>query len=75
MTFDKVKEVMIETLSCDETKITPDASIADDLKIDSLDSVELVMALEDEFGVKIPDTELSNMKTVNDVVTCVEKYQ
>ncbi len=75
MTFDKVKEVMIETLSCDEAKITPDASIADDLKIDSLDSVELVMALEDEFGVKIPDTELSNMKTVNDVVKCVEKYQ
>ncbi len=74
MTFDKVKEVMLETLSCDESKITPEASIADDLKIDSLDAVELVMALEDEFGVKIPDTELSNMKTVNDVVACVEKY-
>ena len=74
MTFDKVKEVMLETLSCDESKITPEASIADDLKIDSLDAVELVMALEDEFGVKIPDTELSNMKTVDDVVACVEKY-
>ena len=75
MTFDRVKEVMIDTLSCDEDKITPEASIAQDLKIDSLDAVELVMALEDEFGVKIPDTELPNMKLVSDVVACVEKYQ
>ena len=45
MTFDRVKEVMIDTLSCDEDKITPEASIAEDLKIDSLDAVELVMAL------------------------------
>lgn len=75
MTFDRVKEVMIDTLSCDEDKITPEASIAEDLKIDSLDAVELVMALEDEFGVKIPDTELPNMKLVSDVVACVAKYQ
>jgi acyl carrier protein len=75
MTFDKVKELMISTLSCDEGKIKPEATIADDLGIDSLDAVELVMALEEEYGIKIPDEELGNMETVGDIVNCVEKYK
>ena len=75
MTFDRVKEVMIDTLSCVEDNYTPEASIAEFSKIDFLDVEELVMALEDEFGVMIPDTELPNMKLVSDVVACVEKYQ
>jgi acyl carrier protein 2 len=49
--------------------------IGEDLKIDSLDAVELVMSLEDEFDIKIPDNELFAMKTVGDIVACVEKYQ
>ena len=65
----------IYTLSCDEEKITPEATIAEDLSIDSLDAVELVMALEEAFDVKIPDEELGNMKTVQNIVDCVEKYQ
>ncbi len=73
--FETIKEVMIDTLSCDEDKITLEASLADDLNIDSLDAVELVMALEEEFGVKIPDEELSTLKTVGDIVACIEKYQ
>jgi acyl carrier protein len=75
MTFDKVKEMMISTLNCDEDKITPEATIADDLGIDSLDAVELVMALEEEYGIKIPDEELGNMEKVSDIVACVDKYK
>lgn len=75
MNFDKVKETMVNTLGCDEEKIALEASLADDLNIDSLDAVELVMALEEEFGVKIPDEELGKMKTVGNIVECIEKYQ
>lgn len=75
MNFDKVKETMVNTLGCDEEKIAMEASLADDLNIDSLDAVELVMALEEEFGIKIPDEELGNMKTVGNIVECIEKYQ
>ncbi len=75
MIFEKVKETMVNTLSCEEEKITMDAQINEDLGIDSLDAVELVMALEDEFGIKIPDEELGKMKKVSDIVSCIEKYQ
>ena len=73
--FDKIKEIMVDTLACDEEKITPEASITDDLGIDSLDAVELVMALEEEFSIKIPDEELPKMKTVQNIMDCVSKYQ
>ena len=75
MNFDKIKEIMVDTLACDENKITPEASIADDLSIDSLDAVELVMALKEEFGIKIPDEELGKLKTVQDIVNTVEKHK
>ena len=52
-----------------------EAVLADDLKIDSLDAVELVMVIEEKYGIKIPDEELSNMKTVADVVYAIEKYK
>ena len=68
--FEKIKQIMVDTLSCDEEKITPEATIAEDLSIDSLDAVELVMALEEAFDVKIPDEELGNMKTVQNAVYC-----
>ncbi len=75
MIFEKVKETMVNTLGCDEEKIVMEAKITDDLSIDSLDAVELVMALEEEFEIKIPDEELANMKTVSEIVACIEKYQ
>ncbi|WP_027869664.1 acyl carrier protein [Eubacterium sp. AB3007] len=75
MLFEQVKETMVETLNCDEEKIVPEASIADDLNIDSLDAVELVMALEEKLGVRIPDQELENLKQVKDIVACIEKYR
>lgn len=75
MLFEQIKETMVETLNCDEEKIVPEASIADDLNIDSLDAVELVMALEEKLGVRIPDQELENLKQVKDIVACIEKYR
>lgn len=74
MYFEKLKEIMVNTLGCDEDKITMEASVAEDLGIDSLDAVELVMAVEENLGIKIPDDELPNMKHVNDIVKCLEKY-
>ncbi len=75
MKFEEVKEIMVDTLGCDEDKIDPEASLADDLNIDSLDAVELVMAIEEKYGIKIPDEELGNMKLVSDIVAAIEKYQ
>lgn len=75
MIFEKVKETMVNTLGCDEEKIAMEAKLNDDLNIDSLDAVELVMALEEEFEIKIPDEELSKMTTVAEIVACIEKYR
>lgn len=75
MTFEKVKDTMVNTLGCDEDKIVMEAKLNDDLNIDSLDAVELVMALEEEFEIKIPDEELGKMTTVKEIVDCIEKYQ
>ena len=73
MSFEQVKEVMVETLNCEEEAIKPEALLEDDLGIDSLDAVELALALEELFGVKIPDEELSEMKTVKDIVDCMDR--
>ena len=75
MKFDELKEIMIDTLGCDDEKITMEASLAEDLNIDSLDAVELVMAIEEKYGVKIPDEELGNLQTVSDIISAVEKHQ
>ena len=75
MKFEEVRAIMVDTLGCDEEKITLEASLADDLNIDSLDAVELVMAIEEKYGIKIPDEELGNMKKVSDIVAAIEKYQ
>ena len=67
MTFEELKDIIVETLNADEDKVTMEASLADDLQADSLDAVELNMAIEEAFGVSIPDEELPNMKTVGDI--------
>ena len=64
MTFEDMKKIVVDTLNCEEEKVTMEASLTEDLEADSLDAVELNMALEDAFGVSIPDEELANMKTV-----------
>jgi acyl carrier protein len=66
--FSKVKEVIVDQLSVEEDDVTADASFFDDLGADSLDIVELVMALEDSFGISIPDEDAESIKTVGDAV-------
>ena len=68
MTFDKVKEIIVDTLGCDEGSVVLEASLKDDLGADSLDAVELNMALEEEFGISIPDEALVNFVLVKDIV-------
>jgi len=75
MTFDKVKEVITETLSFDGDMITMESDFANDLKADSLDLVELSMALEENFGIKIPDEEMPKLHTVGDVVNYIDGHK
>lgn len=74
MTFEKVKTVIADTLNCEIENLTMDTNLADDLGADSLDSVDLGMAIEDEFGVTIADEDLVNIKTVGDLVRYVEQH-
>ena len=73
-TFDKVKKIIVEQLGVDETEVTMDASITDDLGADSLDQVELVMAFEEAFGIEVPDEDAEKMTTVKDAVEYIDKH-
>lgn len=73
--LEKMKELIAEGLSIDESKITEDASFKDDLGADSLDLFELVMSLEDEFGVEIPSEDLEQLTTVGDVIKYIEEHK
>lgn len=72
MTFEKVKEIIVETISCDEDKVTMEAKLADDLGADSLDAVELNMALEEAFEISISDDDLMKFVTVGDIVSHID---
>ena len=72
MVFDKVKELISEQLDVKADDITEASNIQDDLGADSLDVVDLVMALEDEFDVEIPEDQVENIKTVGDIVKFIE---
>ena len=72
MIFDKVKDILVEQLDLDEAAITMDSIIVDDLGADSLDIVDLVMTLEDEFDTEIPDEEIEGIHTVGDIVKYIE---
>ncbi len=75
MSVDKrVKEIVAEQLGRDVNEVTDGASFIDDLGADSLDIVELVMAMEDEFGIEIPDEEAEKIKTVKDVVEYIKAH-
>ncbi|MBE0476235.1 MAG: acyl carrier protein [Coriobacteriia bacterium] len=70
--MDKVRDVVTEQLNVEEDDVTEDAAFIDDLGADSLDIVELVMALEETFGISIPDEEAENIKTVGDAVDYIQ---
>lgn len=69
----KVKEIIVEQLGVDPEKVKPEASFIDDLGADSLDIVELVMAMEEEFDIEIPDEDAEKLKTVHDVASYLTK--
>ena len=75
MEFEKIRDIIVETLGCDAEQVTPEASLADDLGADSLASVELVMALEEAAGITIDDADEAGLKTVNDIVTYLKDHK
>ena len=72
---EKVKAIVVEHLSVEEDKVVPSASFIDDLGADSLDTVELVMAFEEEFGIEIPDDAAEKITTVQDAISFIEENQ
>ncbi len=70
---DKIKEIIIEQLGVSAEEVVPEASFIDDLGADSLDIVELVMALEEEWGLEIPDDDAEKIQTIQDAITYIEE--
>ena len=73
MVFDKIKEIIAEQLGVEEDVITVDTNLMKDLEADSLDAVEIIMAIEDEYGIEIPDEDAEKFQTVRDLVKYVEE--
>ena len=71
----KVKDIIINELGVEAEKVTPEASFVEDLGADSLDTVELVMAFEEEFGIEIPDEDAEKLQTVGDAISYIQKNQ
>ena len=71
----KVKEIIVDKLGVDEADVTPEASFTNDLGADSLDTVELIMEFEKEFGISIPDEDTQKINCVKDVIDYIEKLQ
>ena len=71
---ERVKQIIVEQLGVDEGEVTPTASFVDDLGADSLDTVELVMAFEENFGIEFPDEDAEKIATVKDAVDYIEKH-
>ncbi len=74
MVFEKVKEIVVEQLGVEESEVAMEASFIDDLGADSLDIVELIMALEEEFDLEIPDKEAEKITTVGDAVEYIKAH-
>ena len=73
--FARVKEIVVEQLNAEESQVTPEASFINDLGADSLDTVELVMALEEKFGVSIPDEDAEKITTVGEAVEYIKTHK
>ena len=74
MVFDKLKEIIMDQLDVEENEVTMDANIQEDLDADSLDMVDLVMSVEEEFDLKIEDEDVEKIKTVGDIVSFIEAH-
>ena len=72
MVFERIRQILAEQLDMEEDKITMESDIVEDLEADSLDVVDLVMTMEDEFGVEVPDDKIESFRTVGDIVRYVE---
>ena len=72
---DKVKSIIVDQLGVNESEVTPAASFVDDLGADSLDTIELVMAFEEAFGIEIPDEDAEKIKTVKDAIDYVDSHK
>ncbi len=72
MVFNKIREIICTQLDIEPEKVTMDASVTDNLGADSLDLVELVMSIEEEFDLEVPDSEIENLRTVGDIVRYIE---
>jgi acyl carrier protein len=72
---EKVKKIIVDQLGVDEGEVTAEAKFIDDLGADSLDTVELVMALEEEFGIEIPDEEAEKIVTVKDAIAYIKEHK
>ena len=75
MTFEEMRDIIVETLSCDAEDVTMEATLSEDLGADSLAAVELSMALEEASGVTIEDEDLPKMKTVGDLMAYIESHK
>jgi acyl carrier protein len=71
---EKVKKMIVEQLGVNEAEVVPEAKFIDDLGADSLDIVELIMALEDEYGIEIPDEDAEKIETVGDAIRYIEEH-
>ena len=72
MTFDTIRDIIVEQLSVDASMVTEDTNLMKDLEADSLDAVEIIMAIEDEFEIEIPDEEAEKFVTIKDIVDYLE---
>ena len=73
MVFEKIKDIIAEQLDVDKNDITPETNLMKDLEADSLDAVEIIMAIEEEFGIEIPDEQAEEFQVVSSIVAYVEK--
>ena len=72
MIFDEVKEILVEQLGIDENTVELSSNLIDDLGADSLDAIDIVMSVEDQYSIEVPDEVIENMKTVEDIVSFIE---
>lgn len=72
MVFEKIKAILAEQLDIDENSITPDSLLVEDLGADSLDAIDIVMSVEDEFNIEVPDEIIEKMESVSDITSFVE---